>query len=583
VQVGKSARALVQSGFLRAGTARGPGGGFYANDSICLTGPVLARMGLDMKTIALPLALLLSFLLRGWGAAPGPAAAPASELILRWHFTGLTTLLADTNAAKLKQIWSLPSTAEVRKQAFEQLARVPFALLSKQLPQGAPDQATLFRALLDDLTPRESFLEWRGAAGRPAEALLAVQVGDERSRLWRENLRQALEKWRLGSFADANANGAQGWRWTRFDGQTSLACVRAGQWVVVGLGPAGLPLHAQTLQRIQAEGRPGPAPTSHWLVADLNLERLQRWLPPLAPYAHPPLAHLVVSNKADNVLTRVELTFPQGHGWKSEPWTIPTSLVHSPLISFTAVQGLGQWLQPWKSFQQLAFGVAPSQLIIWANSSHPFLTQMAVPVKNAEQELKRLAPVVQGMVSTNKYLAGQASIGWDSATRALIWRGLPLAQPRLEAERTAEGEFLLGGLFPRPAGTDPAPPELFRQVRGRSDLVYYDWEITESRLRQWHVLYQLLDMTTGRAFVSTNAPSQRWLRALAPLLGETVTQVTATSPTQFVLLRKSHGGLTAFELTSCTRWLDSPGFPELSVLGPAKSLRPTKKEPPKKR
>jgi hypothetical protein len=516
-------------------------------------------------------------------ATPSPTAAPSPEVILRWHFAGLNSLLADTNAAKLKRIWSLPATAGLRQQAFDQLARAPFLALGSQLGKGLADQSALFRPLLEDLLPGESFLEWRGPAGQPTEAVLSLQLGEERVRLWRENLRQALEKWKLGTVSDLPGAGTPGWVLKHRDGKSAFACARSGQWLVLGLGPASLPLHAQTLERIKTDGRPGLKPTAHWLVADANLERLKPWLPPLAPYAHPPLAHLALSNRADNVLTSVEIFFPQGHGFRSEPWIIPAGLMRESLISFTVAQGIAPLLQPWKSFQQLAINPPPSQVTLWANTAYPFLNYLAVPMKNAGPELIRMAPQLRSMTVANTNLAVKADVGWDTNGHALVLTGLPVVQPRLLAIKTAEAGFLVGGLAPLPRGTNPPPPGLLEQVQNRSDVVYYDWEITEARLRQWRPLYQVLDLATGRSLAPTNAPTQRWLAAVAPLLGNSATEITVISPTQFSLARKSHCGLTGFELVSLVRWLDSPEFPRLSVLGPPHKTPAVKKDKPKTR
>jgi hypothetical protein len=556
-----------------------------SNYSICLTAPVLPIMGLHMKTTLLPVALAGLLLAPGLPAASVPAspAAPDSpDLILRCHFSGLASLLADTNAARLKQIWGLPATADLKKQAFDQLARTPFQALRSQLGPGASDQAALFRPLLEDLLPGESFLEWRGPAGQATEFVLGLQLADSRARVWRDNLRQALEKWKIGAISEVKTGPGEGWLLKHRDGHSAFAWARAGQWVVIGFGPEGLPLHAQMLQRIKAGERPAPGLAGHWLVADANLERLKPWLPPLAPYAHPPLAHLTVSNLADYVRSTVQLQFPQGHGWKSEPWAIPTSLIRPPLVSFTAAQGLAPLLQPWKSLQQLGFDPPLHQVVLWANGSIPFLTQMAFPARLTDAQLARLAPLVRNAVASVPHLL-PPGITWDTNSHSIMWRGLPIAVPQLKAAQTPEGEYLVGSLFPRLVTTNPAPPELFQQVQGRSDLLYYDWELTDQRVRQWRPLFQLLDAATGLASGSTNTPTQRWLMALAPTLGPSVTELTAASPTQLTLVRKSPCGLTSFEIVSFIRWLDSPAFPTLSLLGHDKPVPPVRQNKAKTR
>jgi hypothetical protein len=511
------------------------------------------------------------------GAAAPANPAPPSDLLLRAHFLGLDRIFADAGAAKQKQIWSLPATADMRNQAFNQLARLPFQVLSNQLPKGMTNQAGLLRPLFEDLLPGESFLEWQGSAGKPTEFVLAVQMPDERARLWSTNLWRTLEGWKLGTLTAAKTEAGEGWVYKHRDGSGGCALTRAGQWVVFGLGPEGLAGHARMVQRIKADGRPGPKPTGHWLEAEANLERLKPWLPPLAPYAHPPVAHLALSNHAEYVRSVVRLEFPEGHGWKSETWVIPKSLILDPLISFTAARGIAPLLAPWKLFRQVALDPPPNQVVGWADAPMPFFTQVAMPVKDAGPQLMRMAPLLPGAIFSNGVAKATSSIRWDSNRHAVVWGGLPVASPQLAAVKDGANQFLLGSLFVPLAGTNRAPPALFKEVENRPNLCYYDWEITGQRLLQWRALYQLADIVTSRGFISTNAPTQRWLVTMAPALGNTVTEVTATSPTELTLVRTSHAGLTGFEMVSLMRWLDSPDFPALSVAGQPKPVLPIRR------
>ena len=62
---------------------------------------------------------------------------------------------------------------------------------------------------------------------------------------------------------------------------------------------------------------------------------------------------------------------------------------------------------------------------------------------------------------------------------------------------------------------------------------------------------------------------QRWQCLAAPLLGNTVTEITLTGPREITLVRKSHLGFTGFELVMLTRWLNDPHFPLFGYKLPA--------------
>lgn len=505
------------------------------------------------------------------------------DLVLRCHFAGLDALLADTNAAKLKQIWSLPATAALRGQACDQLARVPFQVLSNFAVKGSADQAALFRPLFDDVFPSESYLEWRGPTRLPTEFAFAIRLSDERAKLWQENLRQALKTWKFGAIT----SDGDGWVFKRFDGRTSFAVSRAGQWTVLGLGPAGMKLHSELLKTITASGRPVEKSSGYWLEADANLARLKEWLPPLEGYEHPPVAHLCLSNAPAFVRTVLRLDFGAKHGWTSEPWAIPTNVIRGPLISFTVVQGIAPLLKPLKFIQQLGLDPLPNQVSIWAQPPFPFLTYFAMPLENAGPQLVRITPQLSPLLLPSEATVTAGKIGWSSNQQSVVWQGLPMAMPQLSAVKGQQHEYVMGGFFSRPPGTNPPPPGLFEQLKGRSNVAYYDWEYTglipgsavESRLKHWQTIYQLYDIVHGFTVSRVNAPSQQWLLEVSPLLGNTSTEITATSPTEMTLVRNSQSGFTGFELVSLLRWLDSPSFPKLSVAGQPRTARPLKPKP----
>jgi hypothetical protein len=96
-----------------------------------------------------------------------------------------------------------------------------------------------------------------------------------------------------------------------------------------------------------------------------------------------------------------------------------------------------------------------------------------------------------------------------------------------------------------------------------TNLVYYDWEITEDRLPQVRSLTDFLFVLSGsgQQFIAADAPAQKWLDAVAPKLGNCGTVGTIVSSNEVALVRNGSIGLTAFELTMLKGWIASPNFP----------------------
>ena len=203
----------------------------------------------------------------------------------------------------------------------------------------------------------------------------------------------------------------------------------------------------------------------------------------------------------------------------------------------------------------------------------PFQFFYATPTRDIPAQIHKIAPRLQSVIFTkeNANLAGRMVESTNGPD--VYWQGLPLAVPRLSPLRGNPG-FLGFEMFPLAATKTKAPPELFQQLSA-NDLVYYDWEITEDRIPSWRQMYQLAEIATHRMLSSSNSPSERFITDVAPKLGECVTELKATSPTQMVLSRKSQLGLSSFELVTLTRWLSSTNFPQAGVFPP----QPEKKFP----
>src|SRR6185436_3111402 len=93
----------------------------------------------------------------------------------------------------------------------------------------------------------------------------------------------------------------------------------------------------------------------------------------------------------------------------------------------------------------------------------------------------------------------------------------------------------------------------------RSDLLYYDWEITQNRLLQWKYVFQANSMAHIENGLSEL--SIKWIDEISRHLGNTATELTMISPNELKLVRKSHIGLAGLELVALARWIDSPAFP----------------------
>jgi hypothetical protein len=355
----------------------------------------------------------------------------------------------------MKEAWNVKTAVALRREALDRFALLPSFWLGENLPQSARTQTNLFRPLLEDVLARECYLE---CTAKP-DFLLAVHVPDARARIWQTNLWQALANWKLGAPVAVKLDSASGFELKRAGVPGVFRFLRAGEWVVVSASGAAFAREAEMLASIKATGRPAK-PTGAWLDGDANLARFDGWLPLLANFENLPVAHFSVSNRADFVRTYATLDFAKPHGWKPEPWQIPSNQIQDPLISFLAVRGTAPLIESFKPLRDLGYKPTPNQIIGWGHGSLPFQFNYAAPSRDVTNQLKKLKPKIADLVlgSGGKRLAGE--LGWHTNWHQIIWQGLPLAMPYLSEMRDSGREFLSLAALPPLRTTNKAPAEL---------------------------------------------------------------------------------------------------------------------------
>jgi hypothetical protein len=174
---------------------------------------------------------------------------------------------------------------------------------------------------------------------------------------------------------------------------------------------------------------------------------------------------------------------------------------------------------------------------------------------------------------------------------------LELIAPLLSPAPSSNGQFLVAGLFPLTPGKTPAPSGLWSQFEGRTNLVFYDWELTGPRVRHLITvaesvpILQMLGIgptvtlppgaSPARPGPKVSLPAgvqsrldaeKKWLLGLTPYLANTATEVTKTGPNELTVLRSSPFVFSSLELVLLSHWLsDTPAGPlDWSLLPQAK-------------
>lgn len=508
------------------------------------------------------------------------AKKSGSGVLFRSHFAGRAALNQGTNATRLRAIDALPETPALKKAFARKLAAAAVEFWKNDRTTDATAPSALLEPLLEDLLVGENCVEVRGPAGK-TETAVAIELSDDRARLWSTNLWQLAAVFKFG--VPRLLENGNGWETRRDSSPNLFRFARAGKWVLVGLSHNKSGTFQSFVEQATRSGRPLPALTNEFLEVNADLPGLSRWFPIFAQYPFP-TARCTVARRGENLRTEAQLQWKEKVPWTTEPWRIPTNLVTEPLTSFTVARGIAPWLERVRDFPELGLKPTPNQICTWGISNDQPRVFFTLPVADATNVMRQLAPIVPRLILrrvTNAlgnfiYVSNRTEIAWS----------LPYIGPYLRPAVDAGSEFLFGGIFPPPSNTYPVPDELYAQVRGRTNLLYYDWEDTPQRLDHSRYMYQLASIVSQRALPEKNSVSQRWLIAMRPKLGNTVTEITQTGPRELFLVRKSQVGLTGFELATFSAWLESPGFPFRLELPPPLPRRATNAPPaaiPRKR
>lgn len=503
-------------------------------------------------------------------------AHSAPDILFNYHFVGTDELFKTTNTATLKKVWDMPETATLRDGILDRLAGTP-----RQALGASKDSATLLRPLIDELLKVESVAEVRSGSNGPGEVLIAVRISKDQLPRWNTNLQKIITGLTKTPATETKWEKFTGWEVKQKQSPNIIRSIWTGDWLVLGIGQDELPLQNNILRRLANGGTPVEwKGKTNWFEATIDLPRLQTWIPMTGFPLKPARAEIALSNKDDNMRTHIRATYPQALNWKPQKWQIPTNIIRDPLVSFTASQNLSVLVKSPDILDQTGQNPLKSQSFVWSMGQLPFMTFGAVAVKDSDKTFKQLSGQLPKLFNPALEQAKAGKVMLSTNKESILWIGLSMIAPQLQATNDSAGQFIFASIFPPPPSKLDPPRELIEQVVSKPNLIYYDWEITQYRLSHWQMLTKMIPFLAPkrapvppelvqkakedpsvRAKLSQRIAHERWQSKVAPSLGNTITEVTLVAPNEIEVIRKSHIGFTGIELVYLTHWLNDPRFP----------------------
>jgi|GEM_PF-6313908 hypothetical protein len=275
-------------------------------------------------------------------------------------------------------------------------------------------------------------------------------------------------------------------------------------------------------------------------------------------------AEFTIEPRGENVRLDGNIVFSKPVSTRVEPWAIPTNLIREPLASFTAIRGLTAFSlddEPHISQELL-----PEQLYVWSGGTIPVQTLFAAPYSRSDRIVPKISAALMRKFNPQLANAGAGTLIIRTNIpnqQSLRWNGIPpFVAPFLTSSQ--DNLFLVGGVYPSWEGGPPAPSEMFNQL-SKTNLVYYDWEITAQRVVAYRNIFNIFRHIFERPRLGTDTASIAALEAITPHLGNTVTEVTFSSEQTLRFIRQGPIGLTGFELNLLAHWIESSRFPELDI------------------
>jgi len=143
----------------------------------------------------------------------------------------------------------------------------------------------------------------------------------------------------------------------------------------------------------------------------------------------------------------------------------------------------------------------------------------------------------------NPWLAANGYISFDRApdSNGVIWGNLPDIKPFIKSVGVGSDNWLFAGLLPDTNNAATPPPDgMIQDVLHRTNLVYYDWEVTGPRLQPDLQPAQTARQLLRQPQLPLDSASLTWLGMLIPRLGTSATIISRTGPAELTFYPPFH-------------------------------------------
>jgi hypothetical protein len=478
----------------------------------------------------------------------GTSLTHAEETIAQWSFVGSEAIANNGEGARITQLVRTDKSKNFAPHFFQQLGGL---LIPGKFSDGTPPPAWIGH-MLHLTSPYPSRGVWKRTADRKgSEFVLLVQLNEAKvASLEKEIIEEARKSGNVQEVTEKD--------WKGFTSGPAAFLRKNNQALVVLGGKPGT-----AIGQLQKLSEKLSGSETNFLQATIDGAMLVEAMPMLRQWVKPAKIDLNVFARKEKVRLTATVRFPQDTAWSGSEFLIPERMIRDPLISFTVGNNLAAFLGPRPWTQQLKYDPFARQFSAWGQTELPFQMNFALVEPKAQEELKKIRENLPAMVNPTLQKHRLGEIGGIPQAQDVLWKGLPAIIPFLTTTNVDGTSYLFSRIFVPTPSTNPPPAELLGQIKGRKDLIYYDWEITQERLQTWQMIETLTlapyeDIRFSTQHISKKArankiTTEEWLTAASQEMGNAITEVTRANPREVKIVRASDGLFTAWEWVVLTR------------------------------
>jgi len=496
-----------------------------------------------------------------------------------WHYQGARQIRSLDGGQVFKSILESDSTAPVKDLILTKLASAPDKLIFG-LQAEAPDQRReLLTPLMEDLLEFQSYGEVHGLSSGVISFNVGIKLPEERRIDWNTKLRQFAGSYGWKIDPPLSEGMTSEWQSGSSDSGFLIRYAQVEDWTLLSVGADALTQLLEWDESVEDGEFPPVSSAEDWWTVNLGFQTLSGLTG--GAYAGQALESLTlgVSGDGDYLRTHGELHLAAPLDDGVEEWSIPVNLIVEPIVSFSAQRNLAPLVSQIPGMNELFPKETPSQAVAWSRGARQqgtkpgieaapvFLNFASWPVTEENLAVDGMRRNVARWLEESLLKSNRASLHDGAEPNSFHLTMVPaFILPFIQGVEYEGKPYHLAGLTHRLVNRkNPPPPSLFAQIENHPRLRYYHWEITGEKVYQYRGFLNMLGFMFDKGQLLQDSPLFGWTKGMESKLGNSVTQILSKSAHTLELQRKSHFGLTGFEIALLAKWIHSEAFPWVDV------------------